>query len=204
MTQIPARQNFVDAYAGEAPWDIGRPQASFLAIADQVASPVLDAGCGTGDIALELAARGHQVTGFDYLEEPIRRARAKAAERKLTVDFRVADALSLTGWSERFNTVVDSGLFHVFSDEDRRRYVAGLAHILNPGGRLFMMCFSDEEPGEFGPRRVSQKELQAAFADGWAIESIEPARFEINPRFTGATFTPGGPKSWFVTVQRSI
>lgn len=202
MTQISARQNFVDAYAGEAPWDIGRPQASFLAIADQVASPVLDAGCGTGDIALELAARGHQVTGFDYLEEPIRRAKSKAADRGLPVDFRIADALKLSDWPERFNTVVDSGLFHVFSDDDRHRYVAGLAHVLNPNGRLFMMCFSDEEPGEFGPRRISQIELQAAFADGWDIESIKPTRFETNPKFTGATFSPGGPKSWFAIVRR--
>ena len=202
MTQIPARQNFVDAYAGDAPWDIGRPQAAFLAIADHVVSPVLDAGCGTGDIALELTARGYQVSGFDYLDEPIRRAKAKAADRGLAADFRVADALSLTDWPERFNTVVDSGLFHVFSDDDRRRYVAGLAHVVNPGGRLFMMCFSDEEPGDFGPRRISQKELQTAFADSWTIESIDPARFETNPKFMGATFSPGGPKSWFVTAQR--
>jgi len=203
MTQIPARQNFVDAYAGEAPWDIGRPQAAFLAVADRITSPVLDAGCGTGDTALHLASLGHQVTGFDYLDEPIRRARAKAADRGLTVDFRTADALSLDTWPERFNAIVDSGLFHVFSDDDRRRYVAGLAHVTNPGGRLFLQCFSDEEPGDFGPRRVSREELYAAFASGWSIESIEPTRFEINPRFTGTTFSPGGPKSWFATVRRT-
>jgi 2-polyprenyl-3-methyl-5-hydroxy-6-metoxy-1,4-benzoquinol methylase len=202
MTQVPTRQNFTEAYAGEAPWDIGRTQGSFRAIEGQIQSPVLDAGCGTGDMALELASQGHQVTGFDYLEEPIRRARVKAADRKLTIDFRVADATKLTDWSERFNTVVDSGLFHVFDDDDRRRYVAGLAHLLNAGGRLLLMCFSNEEPGVFGPRRVSREELHSAFANGWAIESIEPTRFEINPKFTGAEFSPGGPKSWFATIRR--
>jgi cyclopropane fatty-acyl-phospholipid synthase-like methyltransferase len=202
MTQFPTQQSFKDAYAGEAPWDIGRPQAPFVAVAEQVQSPVLDAGCGTGDTALDFAARGHQVTGIDYLEEPIRRARAKAAERGLTVDFRVASALALRESSERFNTVIDSGLFHVFSDADRARYVAGLAHVTNPGGRLFLQCFSDAEPGDYGPRRIRRAELEAAFADGWQIESIEPTRFETNPKFTAATFSENGPKSWFATVRR--
>jgi hypothetical protein len=40
------------------------------------------------------------------------------------------------------------------------------------------MCFSDEEPGTEGPRRVSRRELSDAFADGWEIESIEPTQFE--------------------------
>src|SRR4051794_39659337 len=106
MTQIPTQQTFVEAYAGEAPWDIGRPQDPFVAIADRVVSPVLDAGCGTGDTSIFLASRGHEVTGIDYLEEPIRRARAKAADRDLTVDFRVASALALTQSNDRFNTIV--------------------------------------------------------------------------------------------------
>jgi cyclopropane fatty-acyl-phospholipid synthase-like methyltransferase len=202
MPEAPTRQNFVDAYAGDAPWDIGRPQAPFVAIADEVKSPVLDAGCGTGDTALYFASRGHQVTGLDYLEEPIRRARAKAADRGLTIDFRTADALSLDKSNERFNTIVDSGLFHCFTDTDRARYVAGLAHVLNSGGRLYLQCFSDAEPGDFGPRRITRAELEAAFADGWQIESIEPTRFETNPKFTAATFSVGGPKSWFARILR--
>jgi 2-polyprenyl-3-methyl-5-hydroxy-6-metoxy-1,4-benzoquinol methylase len=203
MTRVPNQQTFQEAYAGEAPWDIGRIQPAFAAIADQVKSPVLDAGCGTGDMALYFAQKGHQVVGIDYLEEPIRRARAKAAERNLKVDFRVADATKLADLSDRFNTVVDSGLFHVFTDDDRRRYVAGLAHVLNPGGHLFLMCFSNEEPGQFGPRRITRDDLQSAFAAGWRIESIEPNHFETNPKFTGATFSAGGPKTWFVVARRT-
>lgn len=202
MTEVPTRQNFTDAYAGEAPWDIGRIQESFRAIESHVQSPVLDAGCGTGDMALHFAASGHNVTGFDYLEEPIRRAQAKATDRNLAVDFRVADATKLRDWPERFHTIVDSGLFHVFTDDDRKQYVAGLAHVLTPGGKLFLMCFSDKEPGNYGPRRITREELHSAFAEGWAIESIEPTQFELNPKFTGAQFSPGGPKSWFATIKR--
>ncbi len=195
MTQLPNQETFQSAYAGEAPWDIGRPQEQFVRLADQVASPLLDAGCGTGDASLYFAERGLQVTGLDFLEEPIRRARAKAAERGLTVDFRVADALALGLMAERFASAIDCGLFHVFSDEDRRRYVNGLAHVLEPGGRLFLLCFSDEEPGTEGPRRITRQELLDAFADGWQVESLQPARFAVNPKFTDATFSEGGPKA---------
>ncbi len=84
MTQIPTAQTFKDAYADVAPWDIGRIQNAFAAIADQVKSPILDAGCGTGDMAIYFAAKGHQVTGLDFLEEPIRRAAQKPPSKTST------------------------------------------------------------------------------------------------------------------------
>src|SRR5438132_9356833 len=198
---IPDRATFENLYAGQAPWDIGKPQKPFIDVADQISGSILDAGCGTGDTALFLASRGNKVTGIDFLEEPIRRAKRKAAERGLPATFLVKDALTLKDWSERFDNVIDSGLFHVFDDEDRRRYVEGLASVLKPGGRLFLGCFSDEEPGTQGPRRVSKKELQDAFAAGWSIESIEPARAEVRPDPKDLTFSEGGPKTWFVVVQ---
>jgi cyclopropane fatty-acyl-phospholipid synthase-like methyltransferase len=141
------------------------------------------------------------VTGFDFLEEPIRRARRKAEERGLTVEFVVKDAMTLSEWSERYASVIDSGLFHVFSDDDRRRYVQGLAKVIEPGGRLFLLCFSDAEPGTEGPRRVSRQELYDAFAKGWNVKSVEPVQIEVNPEFTGATFSEGGPKAWFAVIQ---
>src|SRR5436305_817626 len=194
---VPDRATFENLYAGKAPWDIGKPQPPFVEVADQVKSPVLDAGCGTGDTALYFAARGHRVTGIDFLEEPLKRARQKAAERGVAVEFLNKNALTLGEWDERFNSAIDSGLFHVFSDDDRRRYVQGLACVINPGGRLFLMCFSDAEPGTEGPRRVSRQELADAFADGWAVESVRPVRIEINPEFTAFQFSEGGPKAWF-------
>src|SRR5712671_1851003 len=120
MTPVPDRSTFEAMYAGQAPWDIGRPQKPFIDVAGQIAGSVLDAGCGTGDNALYFAGRGCRVTGIDFLEEPIRRARHKATERGLPTTFLVRDALNLKDWSERFDSVIDSGLFHVFADEDRR------------------------------------------------------------------------------------
>lgn len=194
---------FESLYAGPARWDIGRPQPAFVAIADRVTSPLLDVGCGTGEHALYFAGRGLRVTGIDFVEEAIRRARRKAAERGLPIDFRVQDALTLADSDERFASAIDSGLFHVFSDADRRRYVRGLAHVLQPGGRLFLLTFSDEEPGTDGPRRVSRRELDDAFADGWQIESVEPGRLEVRPDITEARFSDGGPKAWFAVIRRT-
>jgi SAM-dependent methyltransferase len=203
MTAVPDRSTFENAYAGQAPWDIGRPQKAFIDVADRIAGSVLDAGCGTGDNALFFAGRGHRVTGIDFLDEPIKRAKQKAAERGLTATFLVMDALALRQLPEVFDTAIDSGLFHVFGDDDRRRYVAGLATVLKPGGRLFLLCFSDAEPGTQGPRRVSREELHAAFAGGWGIESVEPSRFEVRPDLKDLAFSPGGPRAWFVVARRA-
>jgi cyclopropane fatty-acyl-phospholipid synthase-like methyltransferase len=192
MAAVPDRSTSESAYAGQAPWDIGRPQRAFVGVADRITGSILDAGCGTGDTALFFAGRGCQVTGIDFIEEAIRRARRKAVERGVQATFLVRDALTLKDWSERFDNVIDCGLFHGFSDEDRRRYVEGLAAVLRPGGRLFLLCVSDGEPGTHGPRRVSKKELHDAFAEGWVIESIEPTGAEVRPDFKEFSFSEGG------------
>ena len=114
---------FIESYRGTPPWDIGRPQPAFarLAEAGDARGPVLDAGCGTGENALAFAARGFEVVGVDAVEAAVDAARAKAAARGLAAEFRVHDALALGDLGRRFGTVVDSGLFHTFDDEERRR-----------------------------------------------------------------------------------
>lgn len=199
---VPDRSTFESIYAGQPPWEIGRPQNEFVAVSDQIVGSVLDAGCGTGENALYFASRGQKVTGIDFLADPIRRAQQKAAERGLTATFLVMNALALQHLPEVFDSVIDSGLFHVFNDDDRRVYVDGLASILKPDGRLFLLCFSDQEPGNAGPRRVSHAELEASFAQGWMIERIKATRFEVRTDLTDMTFSPGGPQAWFVVLKR--
>jgi SAM-dependent methyltransferase len=202
MSNVPSRETFESIYAGKAPWDIPRPQRVFVEAADRVAGAVLDAGCGTGENALFFAERGHPVLGIDFLEYPVREATRKAEQRGLHAEFIRMDALTLSTFDRRFDSVIDSGLFHVFADEDRARYVAGLAHVTNPGGRLFLLCFSDEEPGTQGPRRISEHALREAFADGWAVEEIRAERLEIVPNLKDMTFSEGGPKAWFSVIRR--
>ena len=119
-----------------SPWDIGRPQPAFARLADQgrLTGRLLDAGCGTGENALLAASRGADVTGVDVAPAAIARARAKASGRGLTARFEVADALGLGRLGLTVDTVIDSGVFHVFGDDDRARYVASLAAVLGPAG----------------------------------------------------------------------
>ncbi|MBX6748143.1 MAG: class I SAM-dependent methyltransferase [Micromonosporaceae bacterium] len=182
---------------GSPPWDIGRPQPVFVRIADsgQVRSPVLDSGCGTGEHALLFAERGFEVTGVDIAAPAIEAARAKAARRGLSVTFEVADVLALD--RHGFATVLDNGVFHVFDDADRARYVASLAAATLPGGMLYLQCFSDQMPGTDGPRRISQAELRAAFADGWRVLDIEATRIEVRPEYW-----PEPAHAWLATIVR--
>ena len=182
MTGGPTRGQFQAAYCGAPPWDLGRPQKPFIDVADQITGTVLDVGCGTGDNLLFFAKRGQTVLGIDFIDTPLETARRKAEERGVRAEFRQMDALKLTALGRTFDSVIDCGLFHVLSDEDRAAYVDGLGNVTNPGSRVFLMCFSDEETGDTGPRRISQSELLHAFADGWTVESITGARFRAESR----------------------
>jgi SAM-dependent methyltransferase len=192
-----------DSYTGETPppWDIGRPQPTFVRLAEQglLTGRVLDAGCGTGEHVLLAATHGAtEATGVDLSPTAIDLARAKAADRGIEARFEVGDALKLDIPAGSITTVIDSGLFHVFSDEDRPRYVASLASVLQPGGYVYLMCFSDREPGDMGPRRVRQEELRAAFADGWTFDSITPDTFDVTGFFDSDT-----TQAWLAAIMRA-
>src|ERR1051325_4741714 len=122
-------ETFESMYQGQAPWDIPGPQPVFVALEESgaIQGSVLDAGCGTGENALYLASRGHEAWGIDFVPVAVERAEEKARERGIAAQFRVADALRLGELGRTFDTVIDCGLFHTFSDEERPRYVAALA-----------------------------------------------------------------------------
>jgi hypothetical protein len=88
-------------------------------------------------------------------------------------------------------------LFHVFDDLARTRYVTSLASVVMPAGWCYLMCFSDRQPGDWGPRRVRQDELAAAFAGGWAITGIAADTLAINPVFGAST-----AHAWLTSIHR--
>ncbi|MEU0791815.1 class I SAM-dependent methyltransferase [Amycolatopsis sp. NPDC005961] len=153
MTAAPHRRpgGPDDLYRTPPPWDIGRPQAAFRALADAgaIQGRVLDAGCGTGEHVLMCAALGLDSTGIDLAAAALRRAEDKARERGRTARFLRRDARELAELGESFDTVLDCGLFHIID----------------------------------------------AFADGWHVDSIEPATIEITP-------TPDGIRAWFAAATR--
>jgi SAM-dependent methyltransferase len=191
-----------DAYAesNPPPWDLGAPQPAFVRLAADglLTGQVLDAGCGTGEQTLLAASSGADALGVDVSPLAIEQARGKAATRGIKARFEVADALGLGDLGLSFDTIIDSGLFHVFDDDNRARYVSSLASVLRPGGRLYLMCFSERQPGAFGPRRVTQNELRAAFDDGWTIVAIQADEFGLNP----GVFPTTTAQAWLATVGR--
>ncbi len=188
---------FNTAYGGTPPWDIGRPQREFVRLAEagEIRGSVLDAGCGTGENALFLAAEGHEVMGIDSAPAAIEKAQAKARDRGLPAAFAVHDALRLDRLGRTFDTVIDSGLFHTFDDIERTKWTKSLAAVLRPTGAYFLMCFSEREPGLWGPRRVTREEIQGTFAEGWRVNWIREARFEANLEGDGA-------QAWLASITR--
>lgn len=185
---------------GPAPWDIGAPQPAVVGLADAgvLRGVVLDAGCGTGDNALYLAAHGPRVLGIDVAETAVSIARERAATRELDVEFIVGDALQLSRLGRLFDTVLDCALFHALDHDEREQYVAGLEAVTRPGAWLYLLCFSDEDPETAGPHPVSRDELAAPFikqGSGWSITSVSRERLL-------ARFAPEGVPAWLARIER--
>ncbi|MCM2371935.1 class I SAM-dependent methyltransferase [Rhodopirellula sp. ICT_H3.1] len=192
---------FQQKYDDLPAWDIGRPQPEFVNIADHLHGSILDVGCGTGENALFFAERGHTVTGVDFLAGPIETAQRKNSERGCDVTFKQHDALKLSQLNEKFDNVLDSGLLHSFSNDDLQQYVAGLAAVTHPGSKLFVLCFSELEPGSKGPRRLSETAIRELFADNWKFESMTRTRFIVRED-TQANYSDDGPHAWFFVAER--
>jgi SAM-dependent methyltransferase len=184
---------------GPAPWDTGQPQPAVvrLASAGGFTGAVLDAGCGTGENALHVAARGLPVLGVDVAETALVMARTKAVYRRIDAEFALADAFRLQRLGRKFETVLDCGLFHSFDAGERPAYVASLASVTEHGGTLYVLCFSDEGP-DSGPHPVSQEELRAAFSpgSGWNVAAIQPDR--VQTRY----HDDNGAPAWLATITR--
>jgi SAM-dependent methyltransferase len=185
-------------FDGPPPWDIGRPQPAVVRLADEgaFAGAALDAGCGTGENALHVAALGLHVLGVDVAETALSMAREKAADRGIAADFAVADALHLDRLGRAFETVLDCGLLHTFDGEERQDYVASLASVTSCGGRLHVLCFSDVGP-DTGPHPISQEDLRAAFERSgcWSVVSVSPDQIQTR-------FAAEGLPAWLAEIER--
>jgi SAM-dependent methyltransferase len=161
------------------PWDTKAPKETVVGWqeAGLVRGDVLDIGCGLGDNAIYLAKQGHAVTALDISPTALTTAELRAFDAGADVTFAVADATKLEGYTDAFDTVIDSGMFHCLDDDGKRNYLAALHRATRPGARLLLSCFSDAQPQDLEwPRPVvSEQTLREATAStGWEITSLEP------------------------------
>ncbi|ORA64316.1 SAM-dependent methyltransferase [Mycolicibacterium insubricum] len=181
------------AYRGEAvfegppPWNIGEPQPELATLIDSgaISGAVLDAGCGHAELGLALAARGHDVVGIDLSPTAVAAATAAAAERGLpNATFVADDITAFTGYDGRFDTIVDSTLFHSLPVEGRDGYQRSIVAAAAPGARYYVLAFAKgafPDDQDTKPNEVDEAELRAAVEPYWTIDEIRPAKIHANP-----------------------
>lgn len=179
----PIARVYDAAYAGVPNWDVGRPQRAFVYLADAglVRGPVLDVGCGTGELSLFLARRGHDVLGIDLSSLAIRQARQKARWRRIDARFLLWDALDLDGLASAgfaFRTVVDSAMFHVLGERERDRFVAGLGEVVVSDGLYCVL--GDARYDDRAVYGITPDEIRERFegTGRWEVAFAHEATFE--------------------------
>ena len=177
MDTTPAISRFEEFYKTTTPpWVIGEPQPGIVELerAGLIGGKVLDVGCGTGEHTILLTRLGYSVVGVDFAPEAVEQARRNAEAKGVDARFEVADAMNLPG-EPRYDTIVDSALFHIFDDTDRAKYVNSLHTAGRPGALVHVLALSDAGRG-FGPE-VSGETIRDAFTDGWELEALEPTTY---------------------------
>ena len=219
----PADFTFESVYRGEIPeisaggkppWSIGEPQPELAALIEQgkFHGEVLDVGCGEAAISLYLAERGYTTVGLDLSPTAIELAKAEAAKRGLTnATFEVADISAFTGYDGRFDTIVDSTLFHSIPVEARDGYLQSIARAAALGASYFVLVFDRAGMPEGPAHPVTADELRDAVSKYWVIDEIKPARIHANvpsdlPVFPGLELRdePNGRKSlagWLLSAH---
>jgi SAM-dependent methyltransferase len=209
MQTTPPVDRFDEVYVrGGAPWVIGGPQPAVVELEaeGEFGGSVLDAGCGAGEHTIHLAARGYDVLGVDASAPAVVAALANATAHRVIARFAVADALRLPP-RPRYDTVLDSALFHIFGPADRARYAASLHGACRPGAALHLLALADTGP-VFGPR-VGQQAIRDAFGEGWVVERVDVSRYRgvvRRPEDAEAVGRPVGAlvdlPAWLARIRR--
>jgi SAM-dependent methyltransferase len=208
MDTTPALSRFDDFYRSSTPpWVIGEPQPAIVELerSGLIRGKVLDVGCGTGEHTMLLTRLGYDVLGIDFSPQAVEQARRNAEAKGVSARLEVADAMNL-GDEPRYDTIVDSALFHIFDDADRPKYVASLHNACRPGGIVHVLALSDAGRG-FGPE-VSDEVIREAFADGWELEALDTTTYRgiVTEVHAGALDLPVGTRvdepAWLARARR--
>lgn len=174
---------FDQSYRGYPPnWDIGRPQRPFVYLeeAGRIGPRVVEVGCGTGELTMFLARRGHEVLGVDVAPTAIAQAREKARWRRVRAQFLVWDSLRLDELGVRADTVVDSAMLHCLGRHEQRVATDAIRRTLRPGGWYYLLCDArgDRVPATWAS--LSRADIRDLFRPerGWELAFVYQTVFE--------------------------
>ncbi|HTW41525.1 MAG TPA: methyltransferase domain-containing protein [Solirubrobacteraceae bacterium] len=163
---------------GFVPWDTGEVPPELTALVDGEnalpAGSALDIGCGTGTQAVYLASHGWQVSAIDVIEQPLRRARERAAAAGVDIEWIKADVTQLKDLGlapARFTLVFDRGCYHGLNSRERAAYVTAVTQQAAPGATLLMMAFARNRV-PVGPSGTDEPAIGRRF-EGWRLESVQ-------------------------------
>ncbi|GAA5529583.1 methyltransferase domain-containing protein [Herpetosiphon gulosus] len=176
---------FKYVYNDVPPWDVSAPQPALIELINAFPpqNPILDVGCGSGDLAIGLAQRGYTVVGVDFVPTAIAQAKAKAAalprEVAQRLRFVVGDGLKPSLLETKFGAIVDTGFYHLFNQADTEAFIDELAQALQPQGRYYVLAFGIEFASVNVPRAITEEEIRSRFTAecGWRVLDLQPAQF---------------------------
>ena len=172
---------------GLRPWEFDRtpPELVFLADHPEPAGGrrALDLGCGTGRQAIDVARRGWEVVGVDFVPRAVEQARTRSREAGVDVRFLVGDVTELEALDlgAPFDLVYDNKCFHGLPDAARLRYAEGVSAVCRPGGLYLLFALTPSRVRSLlgVPGGVSRAEVSACFCSsfywlGWRSGGGEP------------------------------
>ncbi len=160
----------------------------------QPGEQILDVGCGTGTLAIEVQQRvgpTGRVFGIDPGARQIARARAKAAQHHLPIDFQIGVIESLPFPDQTFDAVLSTIMMHHLGDGLKRQGLAEIARVLKRGGRVVIADFN--RPEEYQARSAhfgSVRDLQGLVLDAGFV-SVETETMPFPQLSAGVGFVQG-------------
>ena len=178
-------------YMGMPPWEQEEARPLIKKLTEfGLNGKILDVGCGTGKNSIYIADQGFEITGIDFSEMAIQKARENAKKVGSTANFFVRDFFELPKDGKKYETIIDCGLYHTLTNKLKENYTDIIEELLNHGGKFYLFCTS--ENFGFGPAIVTKNEIEERFNKSFIINSIERIKLK------GAI---GVMKGWLASID---
>ncbi len=142
----------------------------------------LDIGCGSGRDAVHLAGHGWRVTAVEFVDKALARAKQRAAEEGVEVQWVSGDVgeLGRLGLEPGYRLLYDFGCIQGLPDSARRGAADGMTELAAPGARLLLLAF---KPGHrmLLPRGMDTEHVLALLGEGWELQRAESVVTEDMP-----------------------